>query len=85
MLESLRAVPLWAWWLIVNAIAGCYAVILQVDALAFPRKPRHGRIIRLGVLLLCAVLGVFLLACLGLITWIESRAWTRAFREETRG
>lgn len=85
MLDSLRAVPLWAWWLIVNAIAGCYAVILQVDALAFSGKPRHGRIIRLGVLFVCAAFGVFVLACLRLITWIESRAWTRAFREEPRG
>lgn len=62
-LAHARALPLWAWWLMINSAAGCVAAVAVFPSLRVAALERSWRV-QLLVALCCVVLGAPILAWL---------------------
>jgi hypothetical protein len=62
----------WLWWLVINLAFGCYAALREVPELEpHAARPALRFALRVGILLLCAAVGVILYGVLRLVSALE--------------
>lgn len=76
MYAALTAMPWWGWILLVNLACGCAAALTRVDELELS-TPRRSMLLRWGVLLAIAVIGVLVYGGVRFIGWLEQRGLYR--------